>query len=102
MTKTEKDQRIISVYRPTIDKCNRLWFVDTGVLEYPTGRIVVQPASIWIIDLLTDNVIRRYEIPATMIASGNGLSSITVDVNTCDDTYAYINDLFSFSMVVYR
>lgn len=27
--------RIISVYRTRIDQCGRLWFIDTGLLEYP-------------------------------------------------------------------
>lgn len=27
--------RIISVYRTRIDQCGRLWFIDTGRLEYP-------------------------------------------------------------------
>lgn len=28
-------QRLISVYRTSVDVCNRLWFIDTGMLEYP-------------------------------------------------------------------
>lgn len=31
--------RIISVYRTRLDACNRLWFVDTGLLEYPSNTI---------------------------------------------------------------
>jgi hypothetical protein len=27
---------IISVYRTRVDACDRLWFVDTGLLEYPS------------------------------------------------------------------
>lgn len=27
---------IVSVYRLRVDGCNRLWFVDTGALEYPS------------------------------------------------------------------
>lgn len=29
-------KRIVSVYRTRVDECNRLWFVDTGLLEYPS------------------------------------------------------------------
>lgn len=28
--------RLVSVYRLRVDACDRLWFVDTGVLEYPS------------------------------------------------------------------
>lgn len=30
--------RIISVYRTRVDACNRLWFIDTGLLEYPSNE----------------------------------------------------------------
>ena len=28
--------RIVTVYRPRIDRCDRLWFVDTGMMEFPS------------------------------------------------------------------
>lgn len=31
--------RLVSVYRTRIDACNRLWFIDTGLLEYPGGKL---------------------------------------------------------------
>lgn len=37
-----------------------------------------------------------------MIANGNGLAGITIDVNTCEDTHAYINDVSSYSLIVFR
>lgn len=27
---------LVSVYRTRVDACNRLWFIDTGLLEYPS------------------------------------------------------------------
>lgn len=32
--------RLISVYRTSVDACQRLWFTDTGMLEYP-GNIQI-------------------------------------------------------------
>lgn len=29
------EHRIVSVYRTRVDECERLWFIDTGLLEYP-------------------------------------------------------------------
>lgn len=109
----------MSVFRPTVDSCGRLWFVDTGFLNYGTFAEstnlsknlktkfsgdggVLQPASIWVFDLNTDSLIRRFEIPPTLVFGSAGLVSITVDVDTCDRTYAYIAAASSFNLVVYR
>ncbi|KAG4071376.1 hypothetical protein HA402_004080 [Bradysia odoriphaga] len=101
--------RIVSVYRPRVDDCGRLWFVDTGTLQYslpknPRSSVnIIQRPSIWVIDLNTDKVISRYEIPESLLKHGHGLVSITPDVaaNMCDDAYAYIADLLTFQLHVY-
>lgn len=95
--------RIISVYRSRVDECNRLWFVDTGQLEYTNNPIQVQPPSIWIIDLETDQVIKRFEIPTSVITDGHGIASITPDVMSshCNDAYAYLPDLANYRLHVY-
>lgn len=98
-------QRIISVYRPRVDSCNRLWFVDTGSLEYPNNTIQIQPPSIWIFDMSTDLLIRRFEIPSANVRNdGHGLASITIDIddNACDDAFAYLPDLVNYRLHVYR
>lgn len=86
-----------------MDECDRLWFVDTGVIEYPDRRIVVQRPSIWIIDLNHDSLIKRYEIPLSLVETGRGLVSITVDETdgTCKNTFAYITDWFTSNLIVY-
>lgn len=95
--------RIFSVYRTRVDACNRLWFIDTGLLEYPDNRVQVQQPSIWIIDLATNQRLHRFEIPATVVARGNGVASITVDVdeNSCSKAFAYIPDLANYRLYVY-
>lgn len=82
--------------------CNRLWFVDTGILEYG-DRVQVQPASIWILDLTTGQRLHRFEIPLTSVARGNGLVSITVDVQpgACDSAFAYLPDIFNYRLHVF-
>lgn len=30
------EQNLVSVYRTSVDVCGRLWFVDTGMLEFPS------------------------------------------------------------------
>lgn len=93
------------MYRPRVDSCNRLWFVDTGSLEYPNNTIQIQPPSIWIFDMSTDLLIRRFEIPSANVRNdGHGLASITIDIddNACDDAFAYLPDLVNYRLHVYR
>ncbi|XP_062558540.1 L-dopachrome tautomerase yellow-f2-like [Armigeres subalbatus] len=96
-------ERIVSVYRTKVDVCDRLWFVDTGYLEYPTNPRQVQRPSVWVIDLNTDSVIRRFEIPEEMVEFGYGIPSIAVDVEPgqCEDAYAYIPDYQWRNLYVY-
>ncbi|XP_053668772.1 L-dopachrome tautomerase yellow-f2-like [Anopheles marshallii] len=92
---TADPKRIISVYRTQVDRCDRLWFVDTGYLEYPggAGRQVQRPA-LWVIDLTINRSVRRYEIPPEMVEFGYGIPNIEVDVDEedCGRAYAYIPD----------
>lgn len=64
----------------------------------------VQRPSIWVIDLETDKLIRRFEIPQSIVALGNGLISITVDSDRhhCDEAYAYIPDMATYRLYTYE
>nr|XP_026499481.1 L-dopachrome tautomerase yellow-f2-like [Vanessa tameamea] len=97
---------LVSVYRPRIDACHRLWMVDTGLLEIPGNRSQVQKPAIVIYDLKTDRQILRYELKDTDLVNERtpgGLTSITVDVTSdkCEDAFAYINDLATEGMIVF-
>ncbi|XP_047542962.1 L-dopachrome tautomerase yellow-f2-like [Vanessa atalanta] len=97
---------LVSVYRPRIDACHRLWMVDTGLLEIPGNRSQVQKPAIVIYDLKTDRQILRYELKDTDLVNERtpgGLISITVDVTSdkCEDAFAYINDLATEGMIVF-
>ncbi|XP_053684628.1 L-dopachrome tautomerase yellow-f2 [Sabethes cyaneus] len=96
-------KRIISVYRTKVDKCDRLWFVDTGHLEYPSNARQVQRPALWVINLKTDRRIQRFEIPASIVEFGYGMAGITVDVeeDKCEDAYAYISDYQWQGLYVY-
>lgn len=79
--------------------------MDTGVLEIPNNRIVVQRPSIWVVDVNTDSLVRRYEIPTSIVDrdNGRGLVSITVDDpdGSCSNTFIYISDWLNSRVVVY-
>ena len=89
------------MYRPRVDTCDRLWFVDTGVLEYPGNTKIIQPPSIWIMDLKTNKLINRYEIPSAVVDNGFGLASLVIDVIDCSRSFAYIPDLQNYRLIVY-
>uniref|UniRef100_A0A182N5H5 Yellow protein n=1 Tax=Anopheles dirus TaxID=7168 RepID=A0A182N5H5_9DIPT len=97
-------KRIISVYRTQVDRCDRLWFVDTGYLEYPggAGRQVQRPA-LWVIDLTINRSVRRFEIPPEMVEFGWGIPNIEVDVDgsDCGRAYAYMPDYEQRRLYVY-
>ncbi|CAG4969363.1 unnamed protein product [Colias eurytheme] len=97
---------LVSVYRPRVDVCGRLWMVDTGLLEVPGERRQVQKPTIVIYDLKTDKHILTYELKDSDLINERtpgGLTSITVDVTSdnCNDAYAYINDLATEGMIVF-
>lgn len=96
--------RIVSVYRTRIDECERMWFVDTGLLELPgSNSTQIQPPSIWIWNLQSNQQIRRFEFPADIVQRGSGVASITVDVDrqNCDAAFAYVPDLVNNRLYVY-
>uniref|UniRef100_A0A1Y9G9K3 Yellow protein n=1 Tax=Anopheles albimanus TaxID=7167 RepID=A0A1Y9G9K3_ANOAL len=97
-------KRLVSVYRTRVDRCDRLWFVDTGFLEYPGHRKQVQRPSLWIIDLQKDRKVRQFEITEAIVAEGHGMASVTVDLmdgEDCESAYAYIPDLAFYRLYVY-
>lgn len=54
-------------------------------------------------DLASGDRLHRFEFPSSVVTGGEGVASITVDVDTskCDDAYAYIPDLFYNRLYVY-
>lgn len=72
--------------------------------NYTDNNTQVQRPAIWVIDLETDQLIRRFEIPESIVALGNGLASITVDVagDRCDRAFAYIPDLATYHLYTYE
>ncbi|XP_049547822.1 L-dopachrome tautomerase yellow-f2-like [Anopheles darlingi] len=95
--------RLVSVYRTRVDACERLWFIDTGTLNYPDNPVRVQDPQLWIIDLRHDRVVHRYLIPDSIVFGDVGMVSLTVDVEStdCARAYAYIPDLVSNAIYVY-
>lgn len=45
-----------------------------GSLEYPDNTMQIQQPSIWIFDLNTDTLVRRFEIPSNIVTVGHGIA----------------------------
>ncbi|XP_076761878.1 yellow-e3 [Xylocopa sonorina] len=95
---------ITSVYRVAIDKCDRLWILDTGY----NGNDAVCPPQLLTFDLHTSKLLKRAKIPiniATDLTTRNGLL-VTPVVDTrgqrCEDTVVYIADVSGYGLIVYN
>lgn len=55
------------------------------------------------IDLRTDTIRHRYEIPPSVVSDGFGLANIAVDVISCDtnDSFAYLPNLAASQIIVF-
>lgn len=94
---------IVSTFRVRADECNRLWVMDTGLADILGNPNQVAPPAIVIFDLETNQLIRRFTCPESVIKEDTFFANIVVDVSKhdCDNAYAYIPDLGAYSIVVY-
>ncbi|CAK9829355.1 Major royal jelly protein 1 [Anthophora retusa] len=102
-TNTSNCDGITSVYRVAIDRCDRLWVVDNGVID----DTHTCPAQILTFDLNTSKLLKRVKIPDSVAlnsTSGKGLL-ITPVVQTfgpyCRRTNVFIADPDGYALIVY-
>lgn len=95
--------RLMSVYRIWIDECERLWVLDSGVVNATIRLNQVCPPKIIVFDLRTDQPIFSYELPDDQIKEDSLHSNIIVDIRNgrCSDAYAYITDAWRFGITVF-
>ncbi|XP_050294952.1 L-dopachrome tautomerase yellow-f2-like [Anthonomus grandis grandis] len=96
-------ENFVSVYRIAIDVCDRMWFVDTGIVETLGNRTQVKPHQLIAINLQTDQVILRFNLPENVITSATVLASLTVDTpkGSCGDAFVYFPDLAGYGLIVF-
>ncbi|XP_054725147.1 major royal jelly protein 1 [Anastrepha obliqua] len=100
------DLVLVSVYRMRIDSCNRLWLLDAGVSRSLEDYEITCPPKILIIDLHTDQVVRRVDFPAEILRGESLFTNLVIDEGTatagnCDDVFAYISDTVEPGIIVY-
>ncbi|XP_017155592.1 protein yellow isoform X1 [Drosophila miranda] len=94
--------KLISVYRTTVDKCNRLWLIDSGVINATININQICPPKIVAFDLNADKTIVRYDLPKSQVKEDSLHSNIIVEVgNHCEDAHAIVADVWRFGLIVY-
>ncbi|XP_055680095.1 L-dopachrome tautomerase yellow-f2-like [Lutzomyia longipalpis] len=108
---TARDFRIISTYQVVVDeKCNRAFFLDTGMVLYANVSSIIQNPALVVYDLPVDGcetrnfrLIRRIEFPDKLAKMGPfSYYYMTLDFqsNQCDDLFIYIGNFFEYFLVV--
>lgn len=110
--------KLISVYRSRIDRCNRLWVVDSGIMTSIDDFMPVCMPKIMVFDLQTDQLVRQFTFPREVIFFLDSISisiillkneylclqvlrpntlltNLIIDdvsATTCDDVFIYMSD----------
>ncbi|XP_014602585.1 PREDICTED: protein yellow-like [Polistes canadensis] len=92
---------ITSVFRVAIDKCHRLWILDTGKVG---DRQICRP-QLHVFSLINNRLIHQYKFPRDQFKDTSLFITPVVDIrNTedkCHDTFVYIADVNGFGLLVY-
>ena len=92
---------IVSTFRIRADKCDRLWVLDTGLIDILGNTEQQAPPSLLIYNLRTDELLRKYVIPEIQRTPDSLFANIAVEDYDCQDTYAYLGDLGGPGVVIY-
>jgi len=102
---------LVSVFRVRADRCNRLWVLDSGVLDSLVNFRVACPPKLLIFDLTTDSLIRSITMPPEVLRPNTLLTNLVLDdqnddssaggYGSCDNTYVYMSDTTNPGLVVY-
>ncbi|XP_060805644.1 protein yellow-like [Amyelois transitella] len=104
---------VVSTFRVHVDEKDRLWVVDNGVADMSGDVKQIAEPAIVVFDLKTDALINRYPLAPEVLSESSVLTSIVVDIVPAgkpekgkekaeDETYAYIPDMGSNAIIVFR
>nr|CAD7571217.1 unnamed protein product [Timema californicum] len=94
---------IVSVFRVHVDKCDRLWVMDTGLADILGTASQIKPPTILVFDLNTDTLLRKHSFKDSDIKAKSFFANIVPDVvpENCNTSFAYIPDLGEYGLIVY-
>ncbi|XP_065723486.1 dopaminechrome tautomerase isoform X2 [Drosophila suzukii] len=94
--------KLMSVYRTAVDRCQRIWLIDSGIVNATVNLNQICPPKIVVYDLKTDELIVRYNLESSQVKQDSLHSNIVVDIGDhCDDAHAIVSDVWRFGLVVY-
>ncbi|XP_024081900.1 protein yellow-like isoform X2 [Cimex lectularius] len=101
--KTLKGKKMVSVISLYVDKCSRLWALDTGIVEELKIKKSESPPSLHIFNLNDDKIIRRYVLKEEDYKWDSRFTNIVVENShgNCEYSYAYLADSKN-GLVVYN
>ncbi|KAM3964370.1 dopaminechrome tautomerase [Aphomia sociella] len=93
-----------SVFRMAVDHCGIMWVLDSGQVEAFESPRQLCPPTLVAIDLETDTIISRYQIPNQFVLQNSLITNIVVDSRDarCRDLHVYIADAWRFGLIVFR
>ncbi|XP_054269577.1 protein yellow-like [Macrosteles quadrilineatus] len=92
--------KLTSVVRVRADACDRLWVMDSAVIE---NNKQLGPPKLMIYDLKSDSLLFSYSLKDKEYNEKSLFPSITVDVTSanCDHAHVYLPDVYNYNLVVY-
>ncbi|XP_067005601.2 dopaminechrome tautomerase [Anabrus simplex] len=95
---------LISVYRMRADRCDRLWVLDSGLMDSLGSFTPVCPPKLLTFDLRTNQLVRSVVFPSDVRRLNSLFTNLVLDdegAQTCDDMVIYISDTAAPGLVVY-
>ncbi|XP_065352581.1 protein yellow-like [Cloeon dipterum] len=98
-------QGLTSVFRVMVDDCDRLWVLDTGLVNsFEDGKRICPPQVVTI-DLKTDRIINRFRIPQSALKEDSLPVTIEVEYpkGNCGkltDAVVYMADTTTYAIIV--
>ncbi|XP_050540185.1 protein yellow-like [Daktulosphaira vitifoliae] len=104
---------LVSVFRVRADRCNRLWVLDSGVMDSLETFSTVCPPKLMVFDMRTDRMIRSVILPPEILRKNTLLTNLVIDDQTeishlqdgflgdCDNVFVYMSDSTNPAILVY-
>ncbi|XP_037732274.1 protein yellow isoform X3 [Drosophila subpulchrella] len=94
--------KLMSVYRTAVDRCQRIWLIDSGIVNATVNLNQICPPKIVVYDLKRDELIVQYNLESSQVKQDSLHSNIVVDIGDhCDDAHAIVSDVWRYGLVVY-
>ncbi|XP_001948479.1 protein yellow [Acyrthosiphon pisum] len=112
-TPTPNCSSLVSVFRVRADRCNRLWVLDSGVMDSIETFKTICPPKLLVFDMRTDRVVRSVTLPAEILRPNTLLTNLVIDdqvevahlqdgfLGDCDNVFVYMTDSTNPGILVY-